>query len=82
MTFFDRMTLGNLKRKYNKADNVFVRFDIPRELVKDLRIENPRQFYVFLIDKQGRVRWKAVGNPHEAEVDFLAYFLLELDKTS
>ena len=47
-------------------------------LVDKLEMANPLTAYVFLVDSEGRIRWRASGMPSEAELSTLIMVTDEL----
>eukprot|EP01025_Chloroclados_australasicus_P037185 TRINITY_DN3787_c0_g1_i1.p1 TRINITY_DN3787_c0_g1~~TRINITY_DN3787_c0_g1_i1.p1 ORF type:complete len:307 (+),score=23.83 TRINITY_DN3787_c0_g1_i1:84-1004(+) len=75
---FNRMLVDNIKQQYIRKDpehdvpiNFMFHFGHTNQLREELRMSNIFTAFVYLLDSQNRIRWKACGHPSQMELGYL-----------
>eukprot|EP01023_Acetabularia_acetabulum_P064565 TRINITY_DN8378_c0_g1_i1.p2 TRINITY_DN8378_c0_g1~~TRINITY_DN8378_c0_g1_i1.p2 ORF type:complete len:282 (-),score=38.28 TRINITY_DN8378_c0_g1_i1:290-1135(-) len=75
---FNRMLVNNVKQTYIRKDpgheipiNFLFHFGHTYNLREDLKMSNIFTSFVYLVDHQNRIRWKACGHPTQLELGYL-----------
>lgn len=62
----------------SQIDSTYVKFGGVMELAHKLLLPNAYTGYIYLLDKQNRVRWKACGEAKPAELDMMIKFVKQI----